>query len=103
MITLLTGYDKEFVDYLTKVVFDLYGVDMKYKEEPCLKQKESKARRMCWYLLHFNYDYSSAVIAQIYNTGQRTIRKGNASTKFLVENIDIYKHEYEEAIKRIEW
>lgn len=103
MITLLTGYDKEFVQYLTERVFAYYGIDTIYMTQKSRKTDVSNARRMCWYILHHYYDYSSGIIGKIYDVTQRNARKGISSMRVLVKSIKKYETECDEILKTIEW
>jgi len=103
MVTIRDDYDSSLVDYITKLIFNYYDVSLLYMKTKNKKGKIPTARHMCWYILHYHFDFSFALIAKIYNMKSRGVRQGIADMKFFTENLEPYMSDYENIVQKIEW
>ena len=103
MITLKDGYDEDFVNYVIKQTFTYLGTDVSSAISKSKDRKVSDARHIVWYILHYNYDYSSFLIATIFKINRRSVMSGIANTKFFIENMEDDSFKYDEILKTIEW
>jgi len=103
MITTQNDYDKDFVKYVIEQVFTYFKIDKDIALTSNRSRDVSDARHMIWYLLHYNYDYSSFLIAKIFNKNRRSVMSGIANTKFFIENMPDDSNDYNNIIEKIEW
>lgn len=103
MITTKTGYDEDFVKYVIKQVFDYLEVNPSKAITKSKDRRVSDARHYVWYILHYNYDYSSYLIANIFNRERRSVMVGIANTKFFVEHMPKDADTYNNILETIEW
>lgn len=82
------------MEYIITQVANFFGFTPEQLKEKDASAKVSKARNFLYYVLHFDYNYSSAKISKAMNRTQRQVVRQNAITKYRIENFKDYNDLY---------
>lgn len=101
MITIKDKLNKDLLKEIVTIVYSFYGLEVNKDNMSRTTTLFTKARHMCWYILHYNFSISNATIANIFNVKKRGVIKAMSNVCFSISTFDEVKDDYDVLVSKI--